>query len=243
MPEPADYERFAASHPPDSEVHAILREKKITGFMVEVEGSGLRGRINKEDIGEDEDDRELRFKYTEPGERLRCYVRRVNAQHQEIMLTMIDPATDPWRQIPEDVDIGARVTGRVNDVLGDTFLLAIAPGVEGTMEREELAWEGQPVAEPTVGDTLDVAVMDIRRGARKLVLSRRRISHRPSRFFVSRDVDWPRVCAEDVSSVEERSFRRRLLFELSCAGVVVGDVAEPEVDERPDMEWSSCGTT
>ena len=234
MTEVATYQAFAKSPPPDTQVQAVLKEKSALGFTVLVQGTELSGTIQMQDIGSDQDDRELRHKYTEPGETFRCFVKRVDASESKVLLTMIDPANDPWRRLPESLDVGSKVQAKVVGSSRNGYDLEIAKGVVGLLPISELAWD--PKSAPGLKDdaTVEVVIAEIARGDRRLVLSRRRLTRRPVRDFHSEDVEWERAVAAGATADEEARFRRRLWFDLLGAGVDASEPREPEgSDPRP----------
>ncbi|MEM9068292.1 MAG: hypothetical protein AAGE52_07285 [Myxococcota bacterium] len=218
----ADYKTFAQKNPPGTEVHAVLRSKSTNGFELELDG--LAAQILKAQLGEDDDDRELRFKYTEPGEKIRCFVQGVN--DERILLSMIDPSTDPWKDLG-DLDVGIKASGKVISEEISTYSVELAPGIVGRLAREELVWEGDSPA-LAEGEEVDVIVTDIKPEQRLIQLSRRRLTRRPAYIFHNEeDVDFDRSLEADASDTDRVRFHRRLLLDLAGAGIDVGRFDAP----------------
>ena len=210
------YEAFAAAHPPDSAVQVVLKDKELGSFHVTVAGTELKGVVGQSNIALDEDDIELAQKYAEPGEQMRAFVRAVHPDRELVSLTLIDPATDPWRAHAEELHVGAILEAKVLERGIRGYDVELFEGVVTMLPNDEVSWEeGASLAE---GATVDVVLTEV--GDHSMEVSARRAILRPTKSFSEGlSIDWERGVPPDASFEDEQLFRLKLATDLRSAGI------------------------
>ena len=80
---------------------------------------------------------------------------------------------DPWTEIGEKLEVGARVKGTVKKLMDFGAFVELEPGVEGLIHISEMSW-ARRVRHPgdmlNVGDVVEVVVLEMKLGERRIGL-------------------------------------------------------------------------
>jgi len=88
----------------------------------------------------------------------------------------------PWSVLPEDVNEGSKVKGKIVNIEDYGAFLEITPGVEGLIHVSEVSWSNQPINSRdyfTMGEEHEAVVVTIDREDRKMSLSLKQLSNDP----------------------------------------------------------------
>ncbi|MCS6819948.1 MAG: 30S ribosomal protein S1 [Chitinophagales bacterium] len=88
----------------------------------------------------------------------------------------------PWDTLDKDIEIGARVKGKVVNIEDYGAFLEIVPGVEGLVHVSEISWSATPINSRDffkLGDVHEAIVMTLDREERKMSLSIKRLTDDP----------------------------------------------------------------
>jgi small subunit ribosomal protein S1 len=88
----------------------------------------------------------------------------------------------PWDTLDANIEVGAKVTGKIVNIEDYGSFLEITPGVEGLIHISEVSWSSTPVNSREffkLGDTHEAVVMTIDREERKMSLSLKRLTEDP----------------------------------------------------------------
>jgi len=166
----------AQKYPPGTIVKASVRSMTNFGAFVEIE-PGIDGMIHISDLS-------WTKKYGHPsealqkGQEIRCVVLEVNEARQRVSLGIKQMTEDPWiRAIPEKYIPGHIIKGRIAKLTNFGAFVELELDLEGLLHISELAdhkvEKPQDVVKP--GDEVEVKILKVDSGARKIGLSLRRV--------------------------------------------------------------------
>src|SRR5260221_13429666 len=115
----------------------------------------------------------------EKGQRVSCQVLNVDQERKRIALGLKQLREDPWEtDIPGRYESGDVVTGKVTKLTNFGVFVELEPGLEGLLHISELADHkvDSPEEVVNVGDEIEVKVLRVDRGERKIGLSRKKAS-------------------------------------------------------------------
>ena len=123
----------------------------------------------------------------QPGDQIELKVMSVKAFDQpkkrRVKLSLKDTAPDPWTTITaEDYPAEQRLQGKVISMTDFGAFLEVAPGVEGMVHVSEMSWTGHikhPRDRLSVGEAVDVKVLQCDPARRRLSLSMKLAEHNP----------------------------------------------------------------
>jgi small subunit ribosomal protein S1 len=171
------WDLVAQKYPPGTTVEGTVRNLTNYGAFVEVE-EGIDGLLHVSDmswtrkIGHPNE-------VLEKGQTVTCQVLNVDQDRKRIALGLKQMQQDPWESdIPARYGPGDVVTGKVTKLTNFGVFVELEPGLEGLLHISELADHkvGSPEEVVTVGDAIEVTVLRIDPGERKIGLSRKKAS-------------------------------------------------------------------
>ncbi len=169
------WDLVAEKYPPGSMVEGTVRNLTNYGAFVEVE-EGIDGLLHVSDmswtrkIGHPSE-------VLEKGQRISCQVLNVDQERKRIALGLKQMKQDPWEaDIPGRYGPGDVVSGKVTKLTNFGAFVELEPGLEGLLHISELADHkvDSPEEVVNVGDTIEVTVLRVDRGERKIGLSRKK---------------------------------------------------------------------
>ncbi|MDX8410892.1 MAG: 30S ribosomal protein S1 [Mariprofundaceae bacterium] len=154
--------------------------RRLTDFGAFVDIDGVDALLHVSDISW----RHLRHpsEMLNVGQSVTAEITRLNAEKAKISLSMRALQADPWQGVDEKYELGMRVTGTVRRLLEHGAIIELEPGVEGMIHRSELNWlrpDIRPSEVLTEGEVVDVAVLEIKPGKRRIALSLKAVSDNP----------------------------------------------------------------
>jgi small subunit ribosomal protein S1 len=172
--QPNPWDKVAERYPPGTQVEGTVRNLTNYGAFIEIE-EGIDGLLHVSDmswvrkVGHPSD-------LLNKGDKVKCVVLSVDQERKRIALGLKQMASDPWEgDIPGRYHPGEVKKGKVTKLTNFGVFVELEPGLEGLLHISELA--DQKVDSPEdvvkVGDEIEVRVLRVDVGERKLGLSRR----------------------------------------------------------------------
>jgi small subunit ribosomal protein S1 len=154
--------------------------KNITDFGAFIDLNGLDGLLHITDMswGRLGHPTEL----LKIGQELDVVILDINREKERVSLGLKQKEANPWDNIEAKYPLGAKVKGKVVNLVPYGAFVEIEPGVEGLVHVTELSWTKR-IAKPSdvlkVGQQLDAVVLGINREEQKISLGTRQLETNP----------------------------------------------------------------
>jgi small subunit ribosomal protein S1 len=116
------------------------------------------------------------------GDEVEVVVLRFDRQTERVSLGYKQRLPDPWAIVVSRFPVGSKVKGKVVSLTDYGAFVELEPGVEGLVHISEMSWT-QRVKHPskvvTVGDLVEVAVLDVDQGNKRISLGMRQTENNP----------------------------------------------------------------
>ncbi len=170
------WDKVAERYPPGTLVKGTVRNLTNYGAFIEIE-EGIDGLLHVSDMSWT---RKISHpsEVVEKGQTVECKVLSVDQQRRRIALGLKQLEEDPWAtDIPSKYQPGQLVTGTVTKITNFGVFVGLENGLEGLLHISELADHKVENAEEIVkvGDPIEVKVLRVDAGERKIGLSRKRV--------------------------------------------------------------------
>ena len=169
------WDQVAGKYPPGTMVEGTVRNLTNYGAFIEIE-EGIDGLLHISDmswtrkIGHPNE-------ILEKGQRISCQVLNVDQDRKRIALGLKQLKDDPWEtDIPGRYEPNDVVKGKVTKLTNFGVFVELEPGLEGLLHISELADHkvDSPEEVVKVGDEIEVKILRVDRGERKIGLSRKK---------------------------------------------------------------------
>jgi small subunit ribosomal protein S1 len=169
------WDQVANKYPPNTMIEGTVRNLTNYGAFIEIE-EGIDGLLHISDmswtrkIGHPNE-------LLEKGQKISCQVLNVDQERKRIALGLKQLKDDPWEtDIPGRYESGDVVIGKVTKLTNFGVFVELEPGLEGLLHISELADHkvDSPEEVVNVGDEIEVKVLRVDRGERKIGLSRKK---------------------------------------------------------------------
>lgn len=170
------WDKVAERYPPGTMVKGTVRNLTNYGAFIEIE-EGIDGLLHVSDMSWT---RKISHpsEVVEKGQVIECKVLSVDQQRRRIALGLKQLEEDPWAtDIPSKYQPGQLVTGTVTKITNFGVFVGLENGLEGLLHISELADHKVENAEEIVkvGDQIEVKILRVDAGERKIGLSRKRV--------------------------------------------------------------------
>jgi len=170
------WDKVAERYPPGTLVKGTVRNLTNYGAFIEIE-EGIDGLLHVSDMSWT---RKISHpsEVVEKGQTIECKVLSVDQQRRRIALGLKQLEEDPWAtDIPSKYQPGQLVTGTVTKITNFGVFVGLENGLEGLLHISELADHKVENAEEIVkvGDQIEVKILRVDAGERKIGLSRKRV--------------------------------------------------------------------
>jgi small subunit ribosomal protein S1 len=170
------WDKVAERYPPGTLVKGTVRNLTNYGAFIEIE-EGIDGLLHVSDMSWT---RKISHpsEVVEKGQEIECKVLSVDQQRRRIALGLKQLEEDPWASdIPNKYQPGQLVTGTVTKITNFGVFVGLENGLEGLLHISELADHKVENAEEIVkvGDQIEVKILRVDAGERKIGLSRKRV--------------------------------------------------------------------
>ncbi len=152
----------------------VGRVKNLTSYGAFVDLGGMDGLLHVTDLawGRVGHPSEV----VQVGQEVRVKVLKYDRENGRISLGMKQLLPDPWEQVVKTYHPGDRLRGRVVSLTDYGAFCEVEPGIEGLIHVSEMTWSRRlkhPSKFVTVGDTVDVSVLEVSSEQRRISLSLR----------------------------------------------------------------------
>ncbi|MFT4061409.1 MAG: 30S ribosomal protein S1 [Edaphocola sp.] len=116
------------------------------------------------------------------GQKLNVVVLDFDDEKKRISLGLKQLTPHPWDSLPEDIQEGASVQGKVVNIEDYGAFLEVMPGVEGLVHVSEITWSSQPINAKEffkMGDEYSAKVVTLDKAERKMSLSIKQLTEDP----------------------------------------------------------------
>jgi small subunit ribosomal protein S1 len=154
--------------------------KNITGYGAFVDLGGIDGILHISDMswGRISHPSEI----VQVGQKIQVVVLKFDTEKERISLGMKQLTPDPWHTVAAKYPIGSRVQGKVISLMDYGAFVELESGIEGLIHISEMSWT-RKVAHPSkllsVGQQVEVAVLNVDPGHRRISLGLKQIMANP----------------------------------------------------------------
>lgn len=116
------------------------------------------------------------------GQKLNVVVLDFDDEKKRISLGLKQLTPQPWETLPEEIQEGATIKGKVVNIEDYGAFLEIMPGVEGLVHVSEITWSSQPINAKeffTMGESYEAKVVTLDKEERKMSLSIKQLTEDP----------------------------------------------------------------
>jgi small subunit ribosomal protein S1 len=145
--------------------------KNIADFGVFVDLGGLDGLLHISDL--------TWGRISHPSEvvaldqEIECVVVGFDKEHEKISLGLKQKSQSPWENVEVRYPVGARVKGKVVNVMNYGVFVRLEDGIEGLVHISEMSWTRR-LAHPgemlSLGDEIDVVVLNVNKDKQEISL-------------------------------------------------------------------------
>jgi len=154
--------------------------KNITDFGAFVDLDGLDGLLHITDMswGRISHPSEM----LKQGEEIDVMIIEINREKERVSLGLKQTKQNPWENIENKYPVGAKVAGRVVNLVPYGAFVEIEEGVEGLVHVTEMSWTKR-ITKPSellkVGDEVEAVVLGIQKDEEKISLGLRQLDPNP----------------------------------------------------------------
>jgi small subunit ribosomal protein S1 len=154
--------------------------KNMTNFGVFIDLGGVDGLLHITDISWGRISHPSEVLHLD--QKVNVVVLDFDEDKKRISLGMKQLQAHPWDALPEDIQVGSKVKGKIVNVADYGAFLEIMPGVEGLIHVSEMSWS-QHLRNPQeflkVGDEVEAQVLTLDRAERKMSLGIKQLTEDP----------------------------------------------------------------
>lgn len=154
--------------------------KNITDFGAFIDLDGMDGLLHITDMswGRISHPSEM----LKQGEEIQVMIIEVNREKERVSLGLKQTTKNPWDEIDRKFPVGAKVHGKVVNLVPYGAFIEIEPGVEGLVHITEMSWTKR-ITKPSellkVGQELDAVVLGVQKDEQKISLGLRQLEPNP----------------------------------------------------------------
>jgi len=116
------------------------------------------------------------------GDQVEVVVLHFDRESGRVSLGYKQKSSDPWERVEQTYPLGGKVRGRVVSLTNYGAFVELEPGVEGLVHVSEMSWTRRvrhPSKLVNVGDEVEVVVLDVNRGAKRISLGMKQVEPDP----------------------------------------------------------------
>src|SRR5262245_11799216 len=154
--------------------------KNITDFGAFIDLDGMDGLLHITDMswGRISHPSEM----LKQGEEVQVMIIEVNREKERVSLGLKQTTKNPWDEIDRKFPVGAKIHGKVVNLVPYGAFIELEPGVEGLVHITEMSWTKR-ITKPSellkVGQELDAVVLGIQKEEQKISLGLRQLEPNP----------------------------------------------------------------
>jgi len=154
--------------------------KNITDFGAFIDLDGMDGLLHITDMswGRISHPSEM----LKQGEEIEVMIIEVNREKERVSLGLKQTTKNPWDEIDRKYPVGAKIAGKVVNLVPYGAFVELEPGVEGLVHITEMSWTKR-ISKPSellkVGDEVEAVVLGIQKEEQKISLGLRQLEPNP----------------------------------------------------------------
>ncbi|HSE92949.1 MAG TPA: 30S ribosomal protein S1 [Methylomirabilota bacterium] len=116
------------------------------------------------------------------GDQVEVVVLHFDRETGRVSLGYKQKSSDPWEHVEQKYAVGTKARGRVVSLTNYGAFIELEPGVEGLVHVSEMSWTRRvrhPSKLVNVGDEVEVIVLDVNRGAKRISLGMKQVEPDP----------------------------------------------------------------
>jgi small subunit ribosomal protein S1 len=176
------WQNFADANPAGTKLTGKVKNITDFGAFVEI-GAGVEGLVHISELSWDKSVKSAND-LLEAGQELEVIVKEVDIASQRVSLSVKRLQPNPWEMALKDLEVGARITGKVSSVVEFGVFVEVIPGVEGLVHVSDMSWT-ERISNPTdlrdfqEGEELEVMVLSIDSDRNRLSLGIKQLEKEP----------------------------------------------------------------
>jgi len=154
------------------------------GAFIEI-ASGVEGLVHVSEMSWSQHLRSAQD-FLKIGDEVDCVVLTLDREERKMSLGIKQLTPDPWEGIEERYPVGSKYNAKVKNFTNFGVFVEIEEGVDGLIHISDLSWSKKikhPSEFCTVGDELEVVVLDVDREGRRLSLGHKQLEENPWDIF------------------------------------------------------------
>ena len=156
------------------------RVKNITEYGVFVDLGGLDGLLHITDMSW----KRIRHpkEMVSMGQELELKVLSFDRDNQKVSLGLKQLVADPWQDITQKFPAGAKLSGKVTNLVDYGAFVELEPGVEGLVHISEMSWTRKlrhPSQMVKVGEEVDVIILGVDQDKKRISLGMKQVKPNP----------------------------------------------------------------
>ncbi len=156
------------------------KAKNITEYGVFVDLGGLDGLLHITDMSW----KRIRHpkELVSLGQELELKILSFDKENQKVSLGLKQLVADPWQDITAKFPEGARLNGKVTNLVDYGAFVELEPGVEGLVHISEMSWTRKlrhPSQMVRVGDEVEVVILGVDEDKKRISLGMKQIKPNP----------------------------------------------------------------
>src|SRR5947207_8128938 len=115
-------------------------------------------------------------------QQIEVYIISVDKDKEKIALGLKQKSRSPWANVETKYPISSRHTGEVVNVMSYGAFVKLEPGIEGLVHISEMSWTkriNHPSEVVSIGDQIEVQVLNINRDKQKISLGMKQVQPNP----------------------------------------------------------------
>jgi len=154
--------------------------KNITDFGAFIDLDGMDGLLHITDMswGRISHPSEM----LKQGEEIEVMIIEVNREKERVSLGLKQTTKNPWDEIDRKYPVGAKIAGKVVNLVPYGAFVELEPGVEGLVHITEMSWTKR-ISKPSellkVGDEVEAVILGIQKEEQKISLGLRQLEPNP----------------------------------------------------------------
>ena len=156
------------------------RVKNITEYGVFVDLGGLDGLLHITDMSW----KRIRHpkEMVAMGQEMELRVLSFDRENQKVSLGLKQLVADPWQDITQKFPAGARLSGKVTNLVDYGAFVELEPGVEGLVHISEMSWTRKlrhPSQMVKVGEEVEVVILGVDQDKKRISLGMKQVKPNP----------------------------------------------------------------
>jgi len=156
------------------------------GAFVEI-APGVEGLIHVSEMSWSQHLRSAQ-EFLNVGDEVECVILTLDREERKMSLGIKQLRTDPWEKIEDRYPKGSKHSAIVRNFTGFGIFVEIEEGVDGLIHISDLSWTKKikhPAEFTSIGENLEVVVLDIDKDNRRLSLGHKQLEENPWDVFES----------------------------------------------------------